>query len=353
MVLSNLVVAGVALLAAANLPAVQAQATSNATCLPQFQWMINSKQQTPCLASAYLSAQCNGGQWNVPALTGTQPYNNPTGSAANLCRCNTVTYNLLQACSYCQGANIGGWLDWTTNCTAANTTVGSYPLPLPGGVAVPNWAYLDFTQQDRFLPDVAQQAAGTSPESVSGAAGTQIQTSYTGGSSATSAATTSGSATSTSLPQEGGSSSNTGAIAGGVVGGVLGLALFALLAWFLLRKKSDKPAAAPPMQETYPSQPYAGTTYSGPGYETGYPVQQPPYGTGPYTPVPGAQFDPYGGAPGTPYKPYDPSDPSTFPTTPGPGNAPTVHSGPYSEYSNGNNPQHQPRPGQYNYAAEI
>lgn len=52
-------------------------------------------------------------------------------------------------------------VDWVSNCTAGNITVGKYPLPLPGGVAVPNWAYLDFTQQDQFQTQVAQQVAGT------------------------------------------------------------------------------------------------------------------------------------------------------------------------------------------------
>lgn len=125
------------------------------------------------------------------------------------------------------------------------------------------------------------------------------------------------------------------------------------------------------MEQTVPAGGYAGQ----PGYaahETGYPVQQ-PFGGGHYTPVP-SQASPYDqtyGEPATPYKPYDPrrvsevsfltrvartnircySDPSTFPTTPGPGSGPTIHSqGPtYSEFSHPS----QPRPGQYNYAAEI
>ena len=95
-------------------------------------------------------------------------------------RCNTVTYNLLQACSICQGGVAGGWyvspllgiladqliftpcyyrINWITNCTAPNITVGKYPLPLPGGVAIPSWAYIDFTTQDQFQPAVAQASA--------------------------------------------------------------------------------------------------------------------------------------------------------------------------------------------------
>ena len=43
-----------------------------------------------------------------------------------------------------------------------------------------------------------------------------------------------------SSSSDGGSSNNTGAIAGGVVGGVVGLALLAVLAWFLWRRKKKR-----------------------------------------------------------------------------------------------------------------
>ncbi|KAG8702246.1 hypothetical protein FRC08_003610 [Ceratobasidium sp. 394] len=135
-----------------------------------------------------------------------------------------------------------------------------------------------------------------------------------------------------------------GAIAGGVVGGVLGLAVLALIAWLLARKKSQQTQVAP--SEKFGAQ------------DNGYPVQQ-PYNAGQYAPVPPNQggynnqghpgfAQPYAApeTPGTGYKPYDPSDPSTFPATPANGGPPTIYSQGPTEYSH-------PRPGQYNYAAEL
>ncbi|KAG8702247.1 hypothetical protein FRC08_003611 [Ceratobasidium sp. 394] len=162
MAVRRFIAAGLALLVASSVPLVQAQVTSNATCAPQYSWMLNSKQQTPCMASAYLSAQCNDGQWNVPGIGPDGPYNHPNGAGANLCRCNTVVYNLLSACSICQGGNAGNWANWISNCTAGNVTIGHYPLPLPPGAAIPSWAYLDFTSQDMFQVNVAQQYATAS-----------------------------------------------------------------------------------------------------------------------------------------------------------------------------------------------
>ncbi|KAG9105426.1 hypothetical protein FRC07_009291 [Ceratobasidium sp. 392] len=172
---------------------------------------------------------------------------------------------------------------------------------------------------------------------------TQAQTTPAGSSAATGSRTTSNPGA-TTLPTPAPSS---GAIVGGVVGGVLGLAVLALIAWLLIRKKNQQ-------TQTPPSEKFAAPG-NGP-YDGGYPVQQ-PYNAGHYTPVPVSQGGAYNhpghvqpyGAPDTPgagFKPYDPSDPSTFPATPGPG-APTIHSQGATEYSN------HPRPGQYNYAAEL
>ncbi|QRV76483.1 hypothetical protein RhiJN_04498 [Ceratobasidium sp. AG-Ba] len=317
MVVGRLFIAAAALFAASGVQLVQAQATSNATCEAQYQWMENSKGQNPCKVSAYLSAECNQGQWNVPAIGNQGPYNHPTGEFANLCRCNTVVYNLLSDRSNSQGGNVGNWVDWISNCTAGNTTIGRYPLPLPDGTAVPSWAYLDFTQQDSFQVTQAQQYASNNAPPESASVPGQLQTSA-------------------------------GAIAGGVVGGVLGLALLGLIAFILIRKKKQQTNLAP-------SEKYGDHTQP----DSGYPVQQ-PYSAGHYTPVPAdntgynpgqGYVQPYAvpNTPGTTYKrPYDPSDPSTFPSTPAPtNNAPTVYSHNQTDYI------HQSRPGQYNYTPEL
>ncbi|KAG8746665.1 hypothetical protein FRC12_014226 [Ceratobasidium sp. 428] len=379
MAVRRFIAAGLALLVASSIPLVQAQATSNVTTCPGNPWMLNSKSQTPCLASAYLSAQCNDGQWNVPGIGTEGPYQHPTGDGANLCRCNSVVYDTLEstrAVPYSTGIRFLG----TIFCRlvpyvkgdlleiAGNITIGSYPLPLPAGVAIPGWAYINFTPQDVFQASVAQQYAtsGTgSPESASVAGQTQPATSAGASSihaSATSVPISSSRPTYTPAPSTGGSNNTgkpllsyssrevltceLGAIVGGVVGGVLGLAVLALIAWLLIRKKNQQ-------AHTPPSEKYGNTAP-----DSGYPVHQ-PYNAGHYAPVPPNQAggynnqgyhgqpQPYGApdTPGTGFKPYDPSDPSTFPATPAPG-APTI-------YSQGPSEHGQPRPGQYNYAAEL
>jgi len=351
MVVRRLIAAGLALLLASSVPLVQAQVTSNATCEAQYSWMLNSRGQTPCMASAYLSAQCNDGQWNVPEIGPEGPYSHPTGEGANICRCNTVVYNLLSACSICQGGNAGNWANWISNCTAGNITIGRYPLPLPPGAAIPSWAYLDFTAQDMFQVNVAQQyaTANPPPESMSSPGQTQpltssaIAPSTSAGTGTRSVSNTVSTSSPTAAPPPGGSN-NAGAIAGGVVGGVLGLAVLALIAWLLTRKKAQQTQVAPSEK------------FRAGAHDNGYPVQQ-PYNAGQYAPVPANQggynnqghpgyAQPYTApdTPGTGYKPYDPSDPSTFPSTPA--NAPTVYSQGPTEHSH-------PRPGQYNYAAEL
>ncbi|QRW19269.1 Cell-membrane associated Mucin15 [Rhizoctonia solani] len=184
--------------------------------------------------------------------------------------------------------------NWISNCSHNDVTVGRYPLQLPPSVAIPSWAYLDFTSPGTFQADQARQVAtaATATESMS----TRIQA----------PTSTTGTPTPTSAPS--GSNSNAGAIAGGVVGGVLGVALLGVLAWFVLRRRKNASADPRPTNESYSGDGYAGQHEQG----TGYAVQ--PYGTGAYTPVPTSQGEEHGTgavmqekpyAPTT-YKPYDP-----------------------------------------------
>ncbi|KAH7344946.1 hypothetical protein B0J17DRAFT_712575 [Rhizoctonia solani] len=275
------------LFAVASIRVASAQVTSNVTtCVQEYQWTINSLNQTPCLQSGYLSAQCNGGNWNVPGIPSGAPYRQPQGNGANICRCNTVVWNLIQACSLCQGGRTANWGNWISNCSTSNITIGSYPRQLPPYVAIPGWAYIDSTSQGTFQPQSAREAAATASESISAPAQIQRPTSL-------------GTSTPTSIPSS--LSSNAGPIAGGVVGGVVGLALLAILAWFVFRKKTAANGNPQPIQETT----LAGVTPDSMTRELVPAPQSDGYGPGP------AMYEqPY--TPAT-HKPYDPSDPSTFP----------------------------------------
>ncbi|KAB5593414.1 transmembrane protein [Ceratobasidium theobromae] len=330
----------IASLAAAALFASQvaAQAWSNATCVDQL-WSINSRQQSPCLVSAYLSAQCTtDNYWGVPEIGTEGPYSPPSGTYANLCRCNSVQWNLLSACSMCQGGPSGTWQEWITNCTQAVTTVGDYPLPVPAGVSIPHWAYYDFTATGVFNAVIASQQSGPESSAVASAtSATAVNTRQAGGGSATAVASPSTTLYPTGSSSKSSGSSNIGAIVGGAVGGVLGLALIGVIAFFLVRKgkqtKDTTPASQYPQSNYDPSmyQPSLAAPMMG-QYQPG--VQHP----GMMSPPPVSE-----------YKSYDPSGtPSMYSTN---GTAPPAH---YAESIPYSHPQHpQPRPGQYNGAPEV
>ncbi|CAE6505397.1 unnamed protein product [Rhizoctonia solani] len=289
---------------------------TNATCVDQA-WSFNSQTQSPCLVAAYLAAQCTtDNTFGIYALNDGGPYGF-VASAANNCLCNSVVWNLLSACALCQRELSGSWGQWVASCPSNLINVAKYPLPLPAGVAVPSWAYYDFTVAGTFNSVIASQQLGLESSAVSGA--TSTPASVPSSIVPSSEATLTGATGSTSVPKpitsQSASSSNTGAIIGGVVGGVLGICLIGLIAFVLTRRrKSDEPA------NKYPEINHKSPMASAFNGATPMAGQVPPY-----------QF----GAPNQPvstpeYKPYDPSDPSTFPTGPAtPENGHYVESLPY------------------------
>ncbi|KAH9483714.1 hypothetical protein JR316_0003190 [Psilocybe cubensis] len=251
------------------------QAQSTAKCLPGFDWSFNSLGQSPCDVAAALGGVCIGTSFQLGALSPGLIYLGPTPAQANSCRCSSVYYSLLSACSVCQDANFLKWSTYKTNCTVVYSQV--FAQPIPSGVNVPHYAYLDVETADTFNPSLAQAAGG--PES----------TSVPQSTSATSA--TSGPTPTNIQPptENSGKKSNAGAIAGGVVGGLVGIALLAGLVYLLLRRKKRQ---SPPSSVHEPVMASQGPLSS----------QNPMSLTGssyPSTPAP---------------KVYDPNDPSTFPS---------------------------------------
>ncbi|KAH9071170.1 hypothetical protein EDB83DRAFT_320058 [Lactarius deliciosus] len=221
-----------------------------------FAWSFNSLQQNPCWVTAYLAATCNNGTFSVPTLPSQQSYNGPTEiDKGDICKCNTVVYNLISACDACQGEPWLPYSTWSFNCTT-KAAAGTFPNPVPAGTRVPKWAYIDSSIGDNWNISTAQ-LAGDSPE-VTGTASI-VPTS------------TSTAARSTSTSHH---SSNAGAIAGGVVGGVIGAALIAgVVVWFAIRRRRARSSPSMDFQDGEKDQP---------------PLHPP--------------------------KLYDPSDPTTFPS---------------------------------------
>ncbi|KAG2153719.1 uncharacterized protein EDB93DRAFT_1248627 [Suillus bovinus] len=291
----------VALVVAAAPRGAFAQIVANITCLSSFGWMNNSRDQNPCLVTAYLGSPCSGGSYEIIAIPAGTQYSGPPLDGTNPCQCSSVTYSMTSACGVCQGLIPVTWSSWKTYCSPAFTQL--YPTIIPTGTAVPNWAYLDVVTSNIFNATAAQ-LDGDLPESN---ATTPLSTASA---STTSAFTTSVSklTTSTESSTPNSKSSNVGATAGGVVGGIVAVGVIAGLAtWFFIRRRRSHRTASADF-----SQPQ---------------MTQPP-------------------------RIYDPADPSTFPP-PLYSTIQTTASSTNQESANSQGFSQQSRPGQYNGTPEV
>ncbi|KIM62174.1 hypothetical protein SCLCIDRAFT_849521 [Scleroderma citrinum Foug A] len=261
---------------------------SNVSCLAEYGWMDNSIGQDPCLVSAFLQGACTGGQFDMSSLGPGAFYAGPCMDEINPCECNTITYNLIAACSICQNQTYIRWSTWSANC--ATVYPGVYPVTIPFGTAIPHWAYQDVTKTDDFNATIAQ-LAGDAPESTA----THTQATSTAVISTTPPASiTLGGNTGTQspTPTPSSSKSNTGMIVGVAVGGTVAAgAIAVLITWLYVRRRRRQTRAL------------SGDTLS----------------------TPTSAF----ADPATQLKLYDPSDPCTFPVSP-----PTIYMSPFFIHQN-------------------
>ncbi|KAF7338141.1 hypothetical protein MVEN_02038900 [Mycena venus] len=234
--------------------------TTNATCDVAHNWAFNSQKQSPCEVASALLAVCTG-SYEVVALPVNFHYNPPSMQDANPCQCNTVVYSLLSECGLCQDRTITMWSLWETNC--ASVSVGSFPMPIPAGLHVPGWAYLNpETSSDMFNESLAQANANiTESTALPQPSKTSSATVPTSSTSSAAAQPTIASDSSVSSPVN---QKRSNAIGGGVVGGFAALILVSSLAvWIYRRRRNAKDKGAilnsPVMSEyrtdTLPSQP--------------------------------------------------------------------------------------------------
>ncbi|KAJ7097754.1 hypothetical protein B0H15DRAFT_822518 [Mycena belliarum] len=205
--------------------------STNATCAPSHKWAYNSHQQSPCVVASSLLAVCYGA-YNVAALPDQFHYGGPDIQNANLCQCNTVVYSLLAECGLCQNRTAVMWSVWETNCPSVS--ISSFLKPIPAGLHVPGWAYLDVKAGDMFNETLAQINANIT-ESTAVPVPTR-----------TSSATTS-IATSSAAPQPSSElhSSNvsplnqtrSNAVGGGIVGGFALLVLISAAALYIHKRR--------------------------------------------------------------------------------------------------------------------
>ncbi|KAG1745472.1 uncharacterized protein EDB91DRAFT_150656 [Suillus paluster] len=313
----------VALVAAAAVPqGAFALITSDVTCLSSFGWMNNSRGQDPCLVTAYLGSPCSDGgmhvrclacfcltfwaEYTIESIPAGAQYQGPPLDGANPCQCNTVIYSTTSACGVCQGRTVQAWSAWRAQCSTYFNQ--SYPSTIPNGTSVPNWAYLDVEPSDAFNATAAQldgdlpEANATTPLSTTAL----TSTTTTGFTTTPTGSSTAGTGSSTPTSR----SSNVGAIAGGVVGGIVGFGVIAgPAAWLFIRRRRSRKAPSVP----YSHQPF---------------MTQPPLR-------------------------YDPENPSTFPPPPTPAIPTTPSSNVYQNSANTQVSSHQSHLGQYSGVPEI
>lgn len=117
------------------------------------------------------------------------------------------------------------------------TSKPRFPRPIPPGTSVPAWAYMDVTTSNQWTPTAAQAFKANNGSEFSNTASS---------SSASSSSPTGGSSPSATSAAPSGSSKKTdvGAIVGGVVGGVGGVAIVAFLLWFWMSRRQRGPTPA-------------------------------------------------------------------------------------------------------------
>ncbi|KAJ6597077.1 hypothetical protein DFH09DRAFT_111023 [Mycena vulgaris] len=232
--------------------------TTNATCALSHKWAFNSQQQSPCVVASTLLAVCTG-SYEVYALPEQWHYDGPDIQDANPCQCNTVVYSLLAECGLCQNRTATMWSIFETNC--AKVSIGSFPEPIPAGLHVPGWAYLDVKANDMFNEALAEANANIT-ESTAIPQPSQTPSASVSVTSASAVPQTTAPSVSSDVSLVNQARSN--AIGGGVVGGLILLALLCGLAFWVYRRRTtaradgeilDSPAMSQYQTDTLPSQP--------------------------------------------------------------------------------------------------
>jgi len=161
------------------------------------------------------------GPINGPSST----YQPPGSDEATNCRCSTVQYQLISACTICQGGlNASTWSTWTENCPQSLITKG-FPRAVPTNTTIPSWAYLDPTISGIFDVNAALAANNLPifpPATPSPAAAPSFP----------------------APPPPGDNDSrpriNPAAAIGGALGGTLGIVGLAASAYFFMRHRSQR-----------------------------------------------------------------------------------------------------------------
>jgi len=193
-----------------------------------YTWSSNSLGQSSCEIAEYLNSVCttsNGSYFSE--LTSASGYT-LSAEDQNPCLCTTVVYNLVSLCRLCQSEDLlyPTWDQWSEHCTSISD---GFPLELPGGTAVPDWAYQNVTGTNAFNETLAAAVATTD----------HAESSSSASPSSTGSATTSPTTSPFTSPEESLSSGNShaAAVIAGLIAGVIGMGLLAVAILFLIRRR--------------------------------------------------------------------------------------------------------------------
>ncbi|TEB30500.1 hypothetical protein FA13DRAFT_1814684 [Coprinellus micaceus] len=208
-------------------------------------WSYNSRDHSPCTIGAVLGGACSGSLLTIGLLPaqGGYAYGSLTRFQANRCTCNTVYYSLESACAACQHLD-NLWLPWSYWSANCSVTYQTYPGALPPGVPVPGWAYLDVVAEDIFNITRARSFIGAEHQPPPPPTPSPPRDRITVTVISTSVSAASPGSTDSPVLSSSERKTSPGAIAGGVIGGVVVLVL-AALAIFLIRRRSKRGSAPP------------------------------------------------------------------------------------------------------------
>ncbi|KAG2036164.1 hypothetical protein BDR03DRAFT_960345 [Suillus americanus] len=99
---------------------VKRNIVSPANCTSEYSWMNDGQGDSACLTVAYVEGACSENNYDQPVLINGYSYSLPNSSTANPCYCSWSSYNLMMACTLCQGnanTSIWEWAQWASGCT--------------------------------------------------------------------------------------------------------------------------------------------------------------------------------------------------------------------------------------------
>ncbi|THU78716.1 hypothetical protein K435DRAFT_876325 [Dendrothele bispora CBS 962.96] len=190
---------------------------TSVTCEAGFEWAFNKGQMSPCKLAAEIIAPCTDtGNFNVTPVPINSHYDPP--KTATECSCSWAAYNLLNACAACQSSGI-------TTSHLSNTTYYPSPENLAENITIPFYATVDPSTWNVGTFNVNQAKSFADKADVNPSSTTSTN------------ATASGTQSNTPTGQDGSGGTPTGAIVGGVVGGIVVLVTAGLIVFWCIRRQ--------------------------------------------------------------------------------------------------------------------